>query len=164
MQNAPFFRLSPMELTFGVICFIPALFLGLAIGAVILRAACSIYNSLVGGEYTDSGVPSPGFGWAMVIFLVNGLVGAVVGFVIGFGFGVVAQQMMLPPLQTAILTQAVAIPVGFLINAAFTSIMLPTTFGRSCLVVLIQYLIMLLIVVVVGGVLFASFATMRMNG
>ena len=150
------FRMAPMEMMVGLICFIPALLIGLAIGAVILRAACGIYNSLAGGEYSDGGVPSPSFGWAMVIVLVNALVGTVVNFVFLFAFAFFLREMMAgqPPWMQQLTLQGASLPIGFLINASFTSIMLPTTFGRSALVVLIQYLIILLIVAVIVGTIF----------
>lgn len=149
---------APQSMIAFLLCgYSVALIVGLLVGAVIVRAACSIYNGLVGGEYTDSGVPSPGFGWAMVIVLVNGIVATAVSFAITFGFAILAREQVLgngPPVPLWIIMQAISLPIGFLINASLTSIMLPTTFGRSALIVLIEYLIVLLIFAVIAGTLF----------
>jgi hypothetical protein len=164
MMQAPF-RFGPTELLFGLICFIPALLVGLAVGAVILRAACGIYNSLVGGEYSDSGVPGPSFGWAMVIVLVNAIVSTTVNAVLLFASAMFLQEIMAgqAPWMQQILLQGASLPISFLINASFVSIMLPSTFGRSAVIVLIEYLIILLIIAVIFATLFFVGMGMRIR-
>ena len=66
---------------FGVLlCFrVFAIAFGTVIGALFLRAGCLLYNRLVGGERSPSGVPEPRFGKAMAIAFVTALVNAVMG-------------------------------------------------------------------------------------
>src|SRR5689334_14451286 len=65
----------------GVICAAVAAFaVCLLIGAVILRAACSLYNRMVA---QDKRVPEPAFGKALGIMAVTLVVNIVVGAVLG---------------------------------------------------------------------------------
>jgi len=125
-----------------------AILLGLAIGALILRAACSIFNALAGGEHSPFGVPNPRFGWAMLIILVQGLIHAIVGVGVSFMLGVALfsapQQVGPAQLQGAqLLANLVSIAVNFIVGSALLSAMLPTSFGRALLVTLIEFLIVL---------------------
>ncbi len=74
------------------------LFLGLAIGAIILRAACNLYNKIVGRD----AVPEPGFGKAMGIILVTGLINWALSFAIGIAFSVMLSQQAISSEDTLI--------------------------------------------------------------
>ncbi len=37
------------------------------IGAVMLRAACALYNKIAGGSGSSNSVPEPDFGWSLLI-------------------------------------------------------------------------------------------------
>src|SRR5262245_24340816 len=135
----------------GVICAGVAVFaLCLLIGAVILRAACSLYNKMAGA---DKRVPEPGFGKALGIMVVTLIVNIVVGGVLGLllaGGGAAAgadQRAM------QLLVNVISIPIGFLTMAGMSTVMLPTSFGRALLVTLIQYAIMFAIEIVVAEVI-----------
>lgn len=102
----------------GLLCFrMFAIAFGTVIGALFLRAACMLYNKLVGGKGSPSSVPEPVLGKAMVITFVTALINAIVGF------------ELLPAL------------VSLLVMVAMTSALLPTTFARGILVVLCYLLV-----------------------
>lgn len=124
-----------------------ALFLGLAVGAVILRAACHLAGQSV-----------PGFGLAMGIVFITGVIQAILGSVINFAFGIpLIQDPGQQPVDTS--TALAAGIVGFLINTPVTMIlyrvMIPTDhFGKAALVWLMQLLIVIGIVIVFGVLVF----------
>lgn len=168
-------------MVFGLLCvLLVALPIGLLVGAVILRAAVSLANKVVGGspdqEAEDDydwdsdeddpptrrtrpggAVPVPGLGRAVLIVFAAGLANVLVGIVVGLAFGAArAAGGGFNGPGPRLAAQLVSLPFGFLVSACIGGAMLPTTFPRACLVTLFQYLIGLVIVAVVGGVLFAA--------
>jgi hypothetical protein len=103
-----------------------AIALGTVLGAVLLRAACALYNKLAGGKGSPSSVPEPLLDKALGITFVTALVQAVAG------------------------SELLALPVSFLVLAAMSSALLPTTFGRGLLVALCYLLVGLFVVVVLA--------------
>jgi hypothetical protein len=132
----------------GMICsLVVGLAIGTLIGAVILRAAISLYNALVGGRDSSSSVPEPDFSRACVITFVTTLVQWGVGFVLalvmGAGVEAGAEQERVNWTQ-----QLIAAPVSLIVMAALLSSMLPTTFGRALLVSICYWVVVILIVIV----------------
>jgi hypothetical protein len=133
----------------GLLCALAVmLVIGTVIGAIILRAACALYNKLVGGPKTPTSVPEPDFGRAMGIIFVAWLVNLAAGFMLSMVFagGVGADRV-----QT-MMAQAISIPIGFLVLAGMIAGMLPTTFGRALLVALLYLLIAVIVGVTIGFV------------
>jgi hypothetical protein len=133
----------------GIVCIagVIGLFVGLAIGAVILRAACHF-----------SGVPVPDFGKAMGVVFVTGLLLGLANFgvqvVLGAALG---QGDADAKLVAQLISSAVVIPLDFLLAAAlYTSMLQGVTFGKGLLIYLIQFLIGVVIVIVILGVLFLA--------
>jgi hypothetical protein len=134
----------------GLLC---ALVIGLAvgtlIGAVFLRYAVALHNTMAGGASFPSRVPEPTFGKSMRItfdiWLAQLVLGAVIGCVTGAG-----------PMATGAGKKGVllliAIPVSLLITTAMLSERLPTTFGRAILVTLCDMLLVLLVVGVIVAI------------
>jgi hypothetical protein len=161
----------------GLVIAIPIVLL---IGAAILRAAVALANATIGdvapardpfdSEFDgddDRGyrrerrrptraVPEPGLGWGMLIVLVVGLVNFLAGIPIRLAFGlpVVGGEEKVP-VDKLLVIQAIGLPVGFLVAAWITGLMLPTTFARACLVVLYEYLVVIAIVAVIAGGFYA---------
>ncbi|MFO0823504.1 MAG: hypothetical protein U0792_10370 [Gemmataceae bacterium] len=125
-------------------------------------------------QETNTGglIPEPGLGYGMVIVLVNAFAQFAVGVVMaiglmavaggagggqgfgagkrGFGDGDGGNDAM------ALMMNLLSIPVGFIVTSGVLTMMLPTSFGRACLVTLFQYLIMIAIGVVIFVVLLAA--------
>lgn len=160
----------------GVIVFLIALPIGLCIGALILIGAVAITNSVLAGSgggrrYDDDDdddydyvpkkkrrrrsrrgetVPDPPFGQAVVIVLVAWLVNFAVHYVMSLAIGAGAN-----PRGQMLAYQLVSLPVSFLVMASMLNAMLPTSFGKACLVTLFCYLIGIAIAIAIGGILFA---------
>jgi|GEM_PF-6975557 len=66
--------------------------------------------------------------------------------------------------NAAIIANLASLPVSFLVLAGICTAMLPTTFGRGCLVALFYWLISLLIFAIIFGVLFAVGFAMFQGG
>lgn len=157
----------------GLLIAIP---IGLLIGAAILRGAISLANMCIGGEsyesrssYDDddldyrprrsassSKVPEPSLGQAMMIILVTAIVNAVVGFGVGIVVGVAGAGANMDQQSIQIIAQLIGLPVGFLIMSGMLTALLPTSFGRACLVTLFYYLICIAIGIAIVAVVFVA--------
>jgi hypothetical protein len=149
----------------GAVC---GLLIGTVIGAVILRAACWLFNSMAGGDERRGGVPEPEFGRAMLITFVTFLVQTGVQMVIGFvtGAGAAAAEQAKPgaggPAQ--LMASLIALPVGFLVMAGMLTAMLPTSFPKALLVALLEYVIIIIIAAIIIGGLILAFGGARFLG
>jgi hypothetical protein len=129
--------------------------IGTLIGAVFLRAACALYNKLVGGRRAPNSVPEPLLGKAMGITLVTSVVQAIAAFALGIivgGAGVVGGA---DPRLVEVVAHLISLPLSLLVMAGMNAALLPTTFGRGILVALC-YVVVLIFVAVVLGVLFGG--------
>jgi hypothetical protein len=98
------------------------------IGAVILRAACAIFNRMAGGADAPEAVPGPRYGKAVGIVFVSWLVTIGVMIVIGL----VGSAIKAHPLAVYFIVY----PVVGMVTAVIVSSMLPTTFGKAAVVTL----------------------------
>jgi hypothetical protein len=148
------------------LCFLAVgILIGTLIGAVILRAACALYNAMAGGKGSPYRVPEPELGKAMGIVLVTALINIAASFVLGLAVGGGAAATGTGVEGPALLLQLVSLPLSLLVMAAMLTAMLPTTFGRGILVALCNLLITILVVVavgvIVGGVYLLLFLSAR---
>ncbi len=142
----------------GLLCgLVGILLVGSLVGAVILRAACSLYNKMA---HRENGVPEPGFGKALGITVVTLIVNMGAGFVVGLIVGGWAAAAGMGQQGAQLLSSVISFPIGILTMAGMSTVMLPTSFGRALLVTLIQYAIMIAIGLVVGLVIVVVFAAM----
>jgi len=137
-------RLAGMAVILGV-----GLAIGTAIGAVILRAAVSLYNRFVGGANSPSSVKEPSFGSAFLISFVTNLVNWIVGFGIGVVIGVLGIATRSRPLNTMLLAQFISMPVSVIVMSCMLSMLLPAKFGRAFGVSCCYLLVCVVILVVV---------------
>jgi hypothetical protein len=131
-----------------------ALVIGVAfetlIGAVFLRAAVSLYNTMIGGASSAASVPTPAFGKAMWITFSISVIQMIVGLLItglfrGDGTGARGQFVDL-------VAQLSFFPVSLLIMVQMLATRLPTTLGRAFLVTVCYMLIVMLLVGVLVGI------------
>jgi hypothetical protein len=118
----------------------------LLISAIILRAAVSLYNRLVGGPNSPRAVPEPSFNQAMGIvvlsMILNWIIGAVVGFAASSAmhFGWIANGDPAQWVPTTLLS--------FLAMAIILTYRLPTRFMRALGVTLCHTAVVLAIAAV----------------
>jgi len=120
------------------------------VGAIILRAAVSLYNTMAGGANSTAAVPEPPMGKAMGITFVTTLVNGVAGFIVGLVIGGAAAATGARGSGVEVTAQLVSLPISVLVMAGMLAAMLPTTFGRAILVTLCHFLIS---IVIAGGIL-----------
>jgi hypothetical protein len=136
----------------GVLCAAGGiLIVGTLIGAVILRAACSLFNKMAG---QDRAVPEPSFGKALGITVVSMIANMAVGFMVGIVIGGGGAAAGANPQHVQIISTLVSLPVGFLVMSGMLTLMLPTSFGRGMLVALLQYAISFAIAIAIGLIVF----------
>jgi hypothetical protein len=156
-------------------------FAGLLVGgAVIFRAAVTLSNRLLGASptsETDSddeeldewigyrqierrvhAVLEPGLGKGMFCVFVLAVVGFLIGFLmrVVFGVGPFGDDQFVDA-GLKILAHLFGICIGFPVSAWVLTSILPTKFGRACLILLLYYTILLLIVAGVLGIIYALF-------
>ena len=162
-----------------------ALPLGLLIGAVILRGAVSLANRKTGkpaepsfyvvededdwSDYPVPGrtrdefskvIPMPGVGKGMGIMLSILIVNAIIGFALRM---FIAEDQDIRGNRRGrdffddpeVISRLATLPVGFFVMAGLLGALLPTRFGRACLVTLYYCLICIAIAFVIGVPLFA---------
>jgi hypothetical protein len=137
--------------------------IALLIGALILRGGVYFANKCIPKEsepdYDDrddrdeedrprprrrrgAAIPMPGIGWAMLIVFLNGIVSTIITTPIDLALGLKPFDFEAEDDPAIVLlSMAIELPIGFLLAAGFRTLMLPTSFGRACLVVLFEYLI-----------------------
>lgn len=122
------------------------LVIGTFIGAVILRAAVSLYNKLAGGAGSPNAVAEPSMDRAALTVFLASLANVIVGFFLGMAIGAASGAAGTPGEGATVIAQVAALPISVLVMAAILSVMLPTTFWRAILVTLCYALVAALIV------------------
>lgn len=128
------------------------LLMGTFVGAILLRAAVSLYNRFADSGGSEGAVPEPSFASAVGIAFVTTLVNSSAAFVGGLVIGGVAAAYGLEGVGVVVFAQLVAIPVGVLIMALILTSELPTTFRRAIRVAACYFLIAIAIGIVAGGI------------
>jgi hypothetical protein len=139
-----------------VVTVVAVLVIGLALGVVLLRAACN-----------RVGVPVPGFGRAAGVVFVAALVTGL----INFGVRVVVTMALSggawnpPPEQafaTAVVADAMLIPIDWLIIAGLYSWLLKdVTYGQGFLIYFAQIVIVVVIGLILAGIALVIYAVLQ---
>ena len=133
---------DPGALLGGMLCvLIFGVVIGTLVGAIILRAACWLFNKFAGGPQAPGAISEPSFGTAMLIVFVATLLNGLISLSLG---GVVSAAGANPQFG-----QLIGLPVSLLVLAGMTSAMLPTTFGKGLLVAVLYLVIGICIAVAV---------------
>lgn len=136
----------------GIACFVVvAVAICTLIGGIVLRAAVSIYNKMVGGPDSPKAIPEPSLERAFSIMFVISVINGVAGFLIGMLLGHAAGTGAVRARDVQILTQLACIFIGIVFTTAMLSAMLPTTIGRAMLVTILHTVI---VIVSFGAVAF----------
>src|SRR5262249_14972865 len=114
-------------------------------------------------------IPEPSIRYAMGIVLVAAVTNLLVGIVIWMavaellepgpaargprGGGPDPEQLLKGP---GLIAPLISLPVGFLVCAGVSALMLPASFGRACLVTLFEHLILLFVGFVVVACVIAA--------
>jgi hypothetical protein len=146
----------------ALICVLVAMVaIATVVGAVILRAAVSLFNKLAGGANSPHRVPEPNFGKAMLITFVTILANQSIGIGLLLATGLGALAMGANVRSAWIATQLISTPVGMLVMSAMLARMLPTTFPRAILVMLCIVLVWIFVAAAVGAIVFGVYMATR---
>jgi hypothetical protein len=146
--------MTPVVYGLVFVVIIAAVLIGVAIGAVLLRAAIALYNKMAGGASKPNSVPEPDFGKAMWIIFAVGLINVIAG--VGID-QVILARMGDTTSEKDVVGMLISIPVHLLIMAVVLTQRLPTAFARAILVTLCYMLISVFVVVLIGGIVLALF-------
>ncbi|QDT96014.1 hypothetical protein [Gimesia aquarii] len=141
----------------GFLCAIVIILpIALLIGAVILRAAISMFNKLAGkgsGEEGQDLVPEPSMLKAMGILLITGVANAIIGAIlgaIGAATGLIQAGEGGAKAGFDLTLNLISLPFTFLVSSALLAALLPTTFKRGMGVALCQYIVTILVGLAIG--------------
>lgn len=125
------------------------------------------------GAYAGRGVPEPSYGKAVGIVLLRAVINQVIGFIIGFVGGMAAGPAVAPApnpqrpddaFQAMFDSMGMQVPIliastliSFFVGAAILKLMLPTSYGRACLVHLLEYCVYIVIGIIIFVAIFALF-------
>jgi hypothetical protein len=166
---------------FGCILAGLGFLIALLIGAVVVRAAVSISNKLIGSpkrepetfgrveewEWDDEpeeehprrkrekAVPEPGVGKAMMIASTGGVTNAFIVLVIGVFLEALDVDPIDEDLTIAVLA-VVSLPFSFVALTLLLTAMLPTTFWRAALVAFVHYALVVVIGIVAGAAIYLA--------
>lgn len=128
--------------------------IALLIGAVILRAAISMFNKFAGtGEEGQDLVPEPSMLKAMGILLITGVANAIIGAIlgaIGAATGLIQAGEGGAKAGFDLTLNLISLPFTFLVSSALLAGLLPTTFKRGMGVALCQYIVSILVGLAIG--------------
>ncbi len=124
---------------------------------VLLRGACLLFNKLAG---PNRGVPDLRFGKALGITVVALVANAVAGAVLSVLLTAITGANR-PSL--ALVATLMAVPIGIVVTATMTKLLLPTSLGRALLVTLIEYSLVMLIGIVAAAIVIAIAVAMRIG-
>jgi hypothetical protein len=111
-------------------------------GAASLQLACYIYNRLAGPA---AAVPEPRIGKAIGLAVVTQIVCAGAGFVLAFVTHEAGKVLRFPGAVGII-----GLSITFLVLTGLLTAMLPTSFGRACLVALLALVIGFVIAAIIA--------------
>lgn len=147
-----FFDLSAWNEVLAITLLLAIVLVTSLIGAVVLRAACALYNKMVGGEESDAAVHRVGFTRGAAIVLISIVVtfvaNAIISMIASWGLWEL-YRVHLRNAQDKALLSLLSIPVDLLVTAILVQRMLPTSFLRAAIVSFIYYVIFFVISVVV---------------
>jgi hypothetical protein len=128
--------------------------IGTVIGAIVLRAACWLYNKIAGDATDSASVREPSFGGAMAITFVTMLANFTTDLLLLF-YGKAAEMSYLK-------VSLISASISFVVASVMIAALLPTTFGRAMAVVILQLLIgiaaSVVVAVIAGAALLVFFA------
>jgi len=159
IDSSAFVLAAPGRLEALLCVLVVAIPIGLMIGAVVLRAAVSLFNKFAGtSEVDETGesfglVPEPSMLKAVGILLITGVANFMIGLILSVLASVVGLLQAGPeglnPGNQIILNLA-SLPFTFIVSSALLSALLPTTFKRGMGVALCQYIVSILLGLVIG--------------
>lgn len=131
--------------------------LGMLVGSVILRAACSLMNKI-----SSNSVPEPVFGTAIGIvvtrFLATIAVSVTIGVVVGPMIGGIQENI---DMGVRVALHVISLGISIVVGSVVIMSMLPTDYGKAILISLLEFGIKFCIGLVLG---FVVIAVMHANG
>ncbi len=124
------------------------------VGAVILRAACLLFNTIAQRKGTQQAVPEPDLGKAMLIALVTSIAFSGVGFELG-------QIAHFAGLSGTILVPLISVPIDCLVGVVILGAFLSTTLDRAALLILITFAICIVVLAPVTAMVALTYVAIR---
>jgi hypothetical protein len=131
----------------------------LAMG-VVLRTACSLFNSLVGGKDAAEGIPMPSLLGCMFLVLISFIVGYVLACAVMCAAMSLAAAVHLSAMEAAYYASMASLPITFLVLTIMVALFLPTPIFRAFLIVLLCVpvaIVLFIMLTVILWLLYAAF-------
>ena len=148
--------LAPLDWMF---IFFPAM-IGAVFGAVFLLTAIAFHNMIAGGAEAPGSVAAS-FAKALGITFATALVNVVVGIGVVLVLQATPAALYVPVGISGLLSQVVALPLSLLVMAAMFTAVLPTSFGRAVVIMLLYLAMATVLTLLIVGVLVVGLLVMR---
>jgi hypothetical protein len=133
-------------------------FIGLLAMGIVLRTACSIFNSLVGGKDASEGIPMPSLLGCMFLVLISGIVGYVLACGVMWAAMSLAASVQLSAMEAAYYASMASLPITLLVLTIMVALFLPTPIFRAFLIVLLCVPVAIVLFVLLTLILWLLYA------
>lgn len=123
--------------------------IGTLVGAIILRAAVSLFNQIAGTSSSPEKLEVPSFGKAFAIVFFTNLAICLVSIGVGLVLGAGGGALGLPRSAILALAQVISLPISFLVMSFMLANQLKTTMARG-MGISLCYLAVVLAIAVAG--------------
>jgi hypothetical protein len=129
----------------------------LAMGFV-LRTACSLFNSIVGGKDAAEGVPMPSLLGCMFLVLVSSIVGYVLACGVMWAAMSLAASIQLNAMEAAYYASMASLPITILVLTIMLALFLPAPIFRAFLIVVLCVPVAVVLFVLLTAIVWLLYA------
>ena len=148
----------------GSICpMLIGFFLFILAMGIVLRTACSLFNSLVGGKDAAEGVPMPSLLGSMFLVLISYIVGIVLAGAVVWTATSMAIVTNLSGPQAAYYAGMASIPIGFLVLTIMLALFLPAPIFRAFLIAVLCVPVAIVLFILFTVIMWLIFSALGMS-
>jgi hypothetical protein len=134
----------------------------LAMG-IVLRTACSLFNSIVGGKDAAEGIPMPSLLGCMFLVLISYIVAVVLAGAVVWTATSLAVVTNLSGAQAAYYAGMASIPIAFIVLSIMLALFLPTPIFRAVIIAILCVPVAIVLFILFTVILWLIFAAIGMS-
>jgi hypothetical protein len=134
----------------------------LAMG-IVLRTACSLFNSIVGGKDAAEGIPMPSLLGCMFLVLISYIVAVVLAGAVVWTASSLAVVTNLSGPQAAYYAGMASIPIAFIVLTIMLALFLPTPIFRAFIIAILCVPVAVVLFILFSIILWLIFAALGMS-
>jgi hypothetical protein len=134
----------------------------LAMG-IVLRTACSLFNSIVGGKDAAEGIPMPSLLGCMFLVMISYIVAVVLAGAVVWTATSLAVVTNLSGPQAAYYAGMASIPIAFVVLTIMLALFLPTPIFRALIIAILCVPVAIVLFILFTAILWVIFAALGMS-